>query len=397
MPVFSTPSAAPRPNVVISSRKRSEVAGGSGQNPASDIIESSPESTSSLDNEELEDSGEDVEAVEVSEDEEMRDGDNEPVDAIEVYSSSSPGSPLPSFGLDDEPAPKRRRITASPPVNSPVIHSPGVDTPTRLAMENEIEDDIDPPDNGQSYQLQSDFEDTDSHELYSDDVQDLYNQDNSPVLKFGQSPIDFDPASDDSAHLGPNSPSSSFAGEDDDFATAQDSATGATVPPTFRQPPRFKGVELQVGEQEAERPGQNDVRLPDALFTPQRRGAKYVAGGLAAELRDWLVNIKGGDGGHGDDARSGDVGFATKMVVDELEAAPGMHLVQGRRIDSDDHHDNLLPTMNFILAGDGRLDGLTRPRDVVQDSQVGIAQPSWEVVLDGGTTWLVACDWAVVQ
>jgi hypothetical protein len=146
--------------------------------------------------------------------------------------------------------------------------------------------------------------------------------------------------------------------------------------PTFHKAPRFKVSDSAGSDQLG--------RLPEA-FSPQRRGIRYVPSGLAAELQDWLFKIKGDEEVEG--------GFARRLVVTEVKPSPGMFLVKGRPV-----HDGAIaaavPEIRAILAGDGRMDGLTR-NQVAQGSIVGIAQPTWDVELDDGVPWIVACDWAV--
>jgi len=161
---------------------------------------------------------------------------------------------------------------------------------------------------------------------------------------------------------------------------ADDAVAPAPGHPVFQRPPRFKAVEA------APDPVQQ-CQLPVA-FSPQRRGAQYVAGGLAGELRDWLVQIKG----RGQDGDPG--GFTARLVVDHVRSAPGMFLVRGRPI-RDGSTESEPESVGVILAGEGRTTGLARNR-VVEGSIIGIAQPAWDVVLENRTRWAVACDWGAL-
>ncbi|KAK5628658.1 hypothetical protein RRF57_004373 [Xylaria bambusicola] len=180
--------------------------------------------------------------------------------------------------------------------------------------------------------------------------------------------------------------------------------------PTFQKPPRFKPAELPEG---APRP----EPLPD-VFSPQRKGAKYVAGGLAAELRDWLVDVEAGFGsGSIASATARDEEWVARIQVDDMSdtspSARGMTLIQGRQILSNkvdassnsqaeggnEKTENVLghSTFKLILAGSGRLSGLGVGNDVRPGVVLGIARPTWEVVLDGLGRWGVACDWVVLR
>ncbi|OHW91049.1 hypothetical protein CSPAE12_10352 [Colletotrichum incanum] len=147
--------------------------------------------------------------------------------------------------------------------------------------------------------------------------------------------------------------------------------------PTFRRAPRFKVSEAEASRHEG---------LPEA-FSPQRRGAKYVPGGLAAELQTWLAEVKGWAGGD----RPADL--VMTIVIDELCAGNRMYLVRGRRIVGDGEESEEIAA-RLMLAGEGRLTGLGQKAAVLVGSKVAISQPAWEVELEG-MRWIVACDWAV--
>ncbi|KAI0858099.1 hypothetical protein F4860DRAFT_487198 [Xylaria cubensis] len=181
--------------------------------------------------------------------------------------------------------------------------------------------------------------------------------------------------------------------------------------PTFQKAPRFKPSEIPEG---APRP----EPLPD-VFSPRRRGAKYVQGGLAAELRDWLVDVEAGTGSGlstSINAKRNEE-WVMRIRVDGLQgmnkSARGMTVVVGRQVldrkndagddDGDkDERENAVEvlsssTIRIILAGPGRLSGLGVGNDVRLGVLLGIARPTWEVVLDGLGRFGVACDWVVLR
>lgn len=154
--------------------------------------------------------------------------------------------------------------------------------------------------------------------------------------------------------------------------------------PTFQKAPRFMPVEQSLV------PGREP--LPD-VFSPHRRGARYVPGGLAAELRDWVLDIEATTGPKRDDD------FLTRIAVDEVRHGTGMILTTGRSVPDDGlppAQDDASPSVRVMLAGDGRLIGLARRPEVVVGSTVGIARPVWEVNLGAEGRWAVACDWVVL-
>ncbi|KAI0443737.1 hypothetical protein F4803DRAFT_297793 [Xylaria telfairii] len=184
-----------------------------------------------------------------------------------------------------------------------------------------------------------------------------------------------------------------------------------THQPTFQKAPRFRPAEIPEG---APRP----EPLPDA-FSPRRKGAKYLQGGLAAELRDWLVDVEAGtsSGSMASISTKRNEEWAMRIRVDELHgvnrSARVMTLVLGRQVlerknkasggdrsqGAADEVTEVLGSniVRLILAGPGRLSGLGIGNDVRPGALLGIARPTWEVVLDGLGRFGVACDWAVVR
>ncbi|KAI1331783.1 hypothetical protein F5Y16DRAFT_359243 [Xylariaceae sp. FL0255] len=209
--------------------------------------------------------------------------------------------------------------------------------------------------------------------------------------------------------------------------------------PKFQRAPKFKPPEPPPEGHPRPEP------LPDA-FSPSaargRRGAaRYVPGGLAAELRDWLVDVEAGVGvgsisSYGSSGLVGTVGvlgggrereredqekWVARVRIDEVRGgtgfARGMTLVSGRVVvkangadagtndangdegsDKDRAEEYLSSnTVKIILAGQGRLTGLGVGNIVRPGVILGIARPTWEVVLDGLGRWGVACDWVVLR
>lgn len=138
--------------------------------------------------------------------------------------------------------------------------------------------------------------------------------------------------------------------------------------PIFHPAPRFK-------------PTENDIipLLPEA-FSPQRRGAKYLPNGLAAQLQSWLSEVKGWEGTQ--DAES-----VLRIVVDDVNPGGHMYLVRARPNRSDE-------VKGYILAGEGKLTGLGRRAVVNVGSVVVIEEPVWEVNL-AGELWTVGCNWSI--
>lgn len=171
------------------------------------------------------------------------------------------------------------------------------------------------------------------------------------------------PKDDDSTVSG-NSQDDELSGIDDDAKALQQ--------PIFQPAPRFKPVS----------PGPASEGLP-AAFSPQRRGARYVSGGLATELQGWLSDVKGWEGGSGPDEDTATM----RIVVKEVRPGRRMYLVRSRAGDEERER-------RFMLAGEGRLTGLGRRAVVGMGSVVVVGRPVWDVELDGDI-WTVACDWSI--
>ncbi|KAK8024252.1 hypothetical protein PG993_012318 [Apiospora rasikravindrae] len=200
--------------------------------------------------------------------------------------------------------------------------------------------------------------------------------------------------------------------EDDEMLSHDDASSDSSLPniraflstqkhqqqqPKFQPVPRFKAPEPPE-------PGHREP-LPDA-FSPRRKGVKYLPGGLASELRDWLMNIETATGSK----RDGD--WAARLRVDEVRTASNMMLVGGsqqqRQRDTDDDNGGggsggLFISKSgdvssrVILAGEGRLQGLGKKSEIAVGCVVGIARPVWEVDLGSEGQWVVACDWVVLS
>lgn len=195
--------------------------------------------------------------------------------------------------------------------------------------------------------------------------------------RIGEVPIELEPdvSSQDEREVKRRRLSASIPAPDEDSHDSEDGQdlqhegperTPATQP-VFRPPPRFK----QVADESYE-------ALPD-VFSPQRKGAKYVAGGLAAELQGWLSDVKGGR----DDLS--DVEQA-RFTVEEVKPGTRMYLVRG--VFEKDKR-------NVILAGEGKLTGLGRRAVVEEGSRIALGRLGWEIEMDG-EEWYVSCDWSLL-
>lgn len=124
-----------------------------------------------------------------------------------------------------------------------------------------------------------------------------------------------------------------------------------------------------------------------AFFSPHRRGQRYVPGGLASSVRDWIVETSqqahnrahARRGGEGEEEEFWDTRFrvGSCRVEDRNE---GMVLVRDRS-----------EAKRWMLVGKGR--GETR---VEMGCIVGIREPTWEVHV-GHEDYVVAIEWRVLN
>ncbi|KAL7623231.1 hypothetical protein AAE478_006912 [Parahypoxylon ruwenzoriense] len=173
--------------------------------------------------------------------------------------------------------------------------------------------------------------------------------------------------------------------------------------PTFHKAPRFKPTEAPEG------PYNRDDPLPDAFSPHRRKGAKYIPGGLAAEVRNWFVDVWAAGAGSGAYAarRDGGEEWTAKVHVEECRAAPGTAaLIVGRYVDKQDGEDDephegkegidKPRSARFLLAGSPRLTGLDKTPEIRPGAVVGIGRPTWEVALPDLGRWAVVCEWAIL-
>lgn len=159
-------------------------------------------------------------------------------------------------------------------------------------------------------------------------------------------------------------------------APTQDHPDTNTSP--FAKPPRFRPQDPDVTR--------NIEPLPDA-FSPHRRGQKYLPGGLASEVRDWLVNLESTAS-----TRDRRTEWAVRIVVDEVKSDGGMVMVRGRQIhDVEDEAVDKSVSIKLILAGEGMMEGLNRSV-VVVGGIIGIKGPMWEIFVKG-ERWGVGVEW----
>ncbi|KAF7954251.1 hypothetical protein EAE96_005380 [Botrytis aclada] len=173
------------------------------------------------------------------------------------------------------------------------------------------------------------------------------------------------------------------------LSTPVPSTPQCTAPTTFLKPPRFRPPDPTESQ------GSGDP-LPEQ-FSPHRKGRQYLAGGLAAEVRDWLINLDSGIGGaQKGKERNGE--WVTKIKIDEVRRdGREMCLVRGKQVRDVDREEAVdgLGEVKIMLAGEGMGMGLQKGMDVDIGRIVGIKGPAWEIVVEG-VKWGVGVEWKVL-
>ncbi len=184
--------------------------------------------------------------------------------------------------------------------------------------------------------------------------------------------------------------------------TAPRFITSTPAPPTTPQPSTANTAFLKPHRFRPPDPSESAQGASDPLpeqFSPHRKEKNYVHGGLAAEVRDWLLNIESSIPAR-ELGRRGD-GWLVMVFVDEFssgraESQARMITIRGRQVHS--MGGEMVDTageVRVMLAGEGQATGLQKGSKVEVGKTIGIKGPVWEVVIEG-EKWGVGVDWKVL-
>jgi hypothetical protein len=140
----------------------------------------------------------------------------------------------------------------------------------------------------------------------------------------------------------------------------------ASIRPAFRLPPQ--------------EPIASSEPLPNA-FSPHRRGQRFVPGGMAAEVQQWIVETAQSTGQQR--TSNGNMFQASLITVADGHNA-GMTLL---RVQSE------LGPLNLLLAGPGKTNS---SQPLSQGDVLGIKPPTWQIKL-ADEAWVVATDWRAMS
>ncbi|KAI7554250.1 hypothetical protein KC331_g673 [Hortaea werneckii] len=126
--------------------------------------------------------------------------------------------------------------------------------------------------------------------------------------------------------------------------------------------------------------------LPE-LFSPHRRGDKFVPGGMAATMQTWILQTgQAAIQGRKQQAFQRADDFSARLKVEEL-LGQGPYTAKARTMDG--------TATDVLLARENNVPGEPRASFVV-GHVVGIRAPSWQVEIEG-QMWMVAVDWKIIE
>ncbi|MCJ1466498.1 hypothetical protein MMC07_005117 [Pseudocyphellaria aurata] len=141
------------------------------------------------------------------------------------------------------------------------------------------------------------------------------------------------------------------------------------------------------------------LALPHALSSPQRRNAKFVPGGLAASLRDLVIEMAVQRqeqqlpvrGSHNPSGTGWEFRVQVRKVRSRRAIGAGMVLVRGQIDDADEEREEG-EGKGWVLLGPGTRAGIV----VGEGDVVGVKRPVWKMEV-AGELWTVGVEWAVLR
>lgn len=169
----------------------------------------------------------------------------------------------------------------------------------------------------------------------------------------------------------------------------------AKAVPRVQPPPTHESISTQRSDNAAPRPAflrssvapsEPSEPLPDA-FSPHRRGQKFVPGGMAATMQQWVLETgqaavqsrKGQGYLRGED-------YVMRLKV-EIVGGDGPHVVKTRSANGE--------SVSLVLARSAQV-GAVHSQEVTAGRVVGVRAPSWDIDIDG-EHYAVAVDWKILQ
>ncbi|KAK3359030.1 hypothetical protein B0T25DRAFT_599985 [Lasiosphaeria hispida] len=308
----------------------------------------------------------------------------EPIEFDSSFVSQSPAKTEREDKPREGRSPKRRRISITSDSGSDVNPAPTHQVPDEIDIISSLpEDDHIIPSPARS---PSQPPPPSSHNTHTNENVSEEDDDDSKPKQSNPHPTD-------------NLSSSSSSSEEEEEEEEETSDSKPKHPPKPKPPPQqnpFHKAPRFISDPRLPPPASQPQ--PD-IFSPQRRGERYLPGGLASELREWLVEVKRGtDDNDTTTATATPAAAATSVrvgVEKVRRGGSGIALVAGRVVASSGQGGPRPGTaVRAILAGDGVVEGLGR-NEVVPGGVVAVAPPAWDIELGG--RWSVAYRWEMVK
>ena len=160
------------------------------------------------------------------------------------------------------------------------------------------------------------------------------------------------------------------------------------------------GLPTQTSSAQSPLPTRAPVILPpkepepevtqSAFFSPSRKKERYLPGGLASKVREWVVEASAPTLGQ----MAGVGGVGERFRVDEVEdlVGRGWSVREGMRRERVDNGEGEKRGRWLLVHGGDKGGG----RDVRRGDAVAVRRPTWEVPMGEGEVWRVGVQWSVL-
>lgn len=131
--------------------------------------------------------------------------------------------------------------------------------------------------------------------------------------------------------------------------------------------------------------GTIETGVPHGIFSPPRKGTKYLTGGLAEEARGWIK----------ESATASKKG--KEIIIEQVVSGCGMHLVLGH--DSEERAAGLNANQRWVLCGSDRYgssENLKDFRKLSPNSKLAVFPPVLDVEIEG-LSWNISSDWTIAE
>lgn len=122
--------------------------------------------------------------------------------------------------------------------------------------------------------------------------------------------------------------------------------------------------------------------LPDA-FSPHRRRQRFLPGGMAAEVQQWIVEATQSAGQHRQSTTGADL---LQAVVSEISEPSSTGMVLAKATAGNER-------VRLLLAGSGKNQSAF---SIKQGDILAIKAPSWNIELES-EQWIIGVDWCVLR